>query len=164
MLYDIDLPCLRLVVLLQGRHFGNRHALVRRFLLDCDGQGGSIGMVLIDLDDDDFERDDDHALVEVVIDVEPSILPEAYVLPTSVVGSNEDNSDASDLGRGFGSSEVLVVEGTVVAAGADVAASEPDTSEEPAAIHPGLVHTHDHNRGPGASSAVHIPQTQAQGP
>ena len=61
-----------------------------------------------------------------------------------------------------------MVEGTVVAAGADVgvvvAASEPDTSEEPAAIHPDLVHTQDHNRGPGASSAVHIPQIQVQDP
>ena len=44
------------------------------------------------------------------------------------------------------------------------AASEPYTSEEPAAIHSDLVHTHDHNRGPGASSVVQIPQIQVQGP
>ena len=88
MLYYIDLllPCLRLVVLRPSRHFGNRHASVRRFLLDYDGQGGSIGMVSIDWDDDDSERDDDHALVEVTIGVEPSILPVAYAPPISVAG------------------------------------------------------------------------------
>lgn len=58
----------------------------------------------------------------------------------------------------------IVVVVVVVVIGADVAASEPDTSEEPAAIHPDLVHTQDHNRGPGASSAVHIPQIQVQDP
>jgi len=56
----------------------------------------------------------------------------------------------------------------VVVIGADVAASEPDTSEEPAAIHPDLVHSrdHDHTHGPdhGASSEVHIPQNQVQDP
>ena len=85
MLYDIDLPCLHPATPLQGHHFGNRHALVRRFLpRSGGGQGESIGMVPIDLDDDDFERVDDHALVEVTIDVEPNIIPEAYVLPTWV--------------------------------------------------------------------------------
>lgn len=66
---------------------------------------------------------------------------------------------------------MLVVEGIVVVVvviGADVAASEPDTSEEPAAIHPDLVHSrdHDHNHGQGhgPSSAVHIPQIQDQDP
>lgn len=86
MLYDIDLPCLHPATPLQGHHFGNRYALVRRFLLDYDGRGVSIGMVSIDLDDDDSERDDDHALVEVMIDVEPNILPEAYAPPTWVAG------------------------------------------------------------------------------
>jgi len=86
-LYDIDLPCLHPITHLQGRHFGDRHALVRRLLLDYDaGLDGSIGMVSIDLDDDDFERDDDHVLVKVVTGVEPSILPEAYVPPTSAAG------------------------------------------------------------------------------
>jgi len=66
---------------------------------------------------------------------------------------------------------VLVVDRIVVVVavvGADVAASEPDTSEEPAAIHPDLVHSQDHDRthgqGHGTSSAVHIPQIQVQDP
>jgi hypothetical protein len=154
--YDIDLPYRRLVVPRQDHHVGYHHALVHRFLGRTAELGGSIVMVSIDLDND-HDWVDDHALEVVVIDDEPSKLPEAYVRPISVVVWDEGGSGHdSDLGHGFVSSEDVVVRIDVdaVVAGADVAASEPDTSEEPAAIR------HEHE----ASFVVHNPQNQVQDP